>query len=194
MPWNENEKRTIYSKSKYLSEQEVWEFMHNGLNAVIVNPGVILGYSPSDAGSSKLFLQSKKGLPFYTNGGSGYVDVEDVAKIMILLMNSEITNERFIITGENCSNREILNWMVEGFNKSKPYICIGKIFFHALGLISEIAAKIFMFQPMFDRNLARTATNRSYYSNRKISKALNYTFNPIEKCVKKVCKHMLEQN
>jgi len=189
-PWDKQTPRTAYSLTKYLSEQEVWQSINDGLNAIIVNPGVILGYSGSNSGSSKLFAQVKKGLPFYTNGGSGYVDVEDVVKIMILLVKSNVNNQRYIITAENCSNRDILNWMADGFEKKRPFICIGKHLFQSIGFLSEFAGKLFHFQPTFDTNMARTATKRAYYSNLKVKNELNYTFNSIEKCIIGVCKHL----
>lgn len=179
--------RSAYSRSKYFSEQEVWKGIHAGLNAVIVNPGVILGYSGSDKGSSELFARVRKGLPFYTHGGSGYIDVQDVVKLMIELTNSTITAERYILVAENCSNKDVLSWMADGYGKRRPTIGINKKFMLAIGTISEIAGKILPFTPMLDRSLAQSASNRAYYSNRKIVELTQFQFNSIEKCINEVC-------
>ena len=116
-PWNDKIQNSQYARSKYYSEQEIWNGISRGLDAVIVNPGVILGFSGTNTGSSQLFAEVKKGLLFYTNGGSGYVDVKDVVKTMILLTNSEVRNERFILVSENCTNKHILSMMADGFKK-----------------------------------------------------------------------------
>ena len=82
-PWTKSDHKTSYAISKYEAEQEVWKGIDKGLNAVIVNPGVILGVSGNESGSSLIFSKAKNGLMFYTLGGSGYVDVQDVVRVMI---------------------------------------------------------------------------------------------------------------
>lgn len=186
-PWNETENRNFYSLSKYYSEQEVWKGISKGLNAVIVNPGVILGVSGTKSGSSQLFAQVKKGLIFYTNGGTGYVDVQDVAKAMMELVKKKVYGERFVLVGENCSNKEVLAWMADGYGKRRPYFCIGKSIFWIVGLISEILGKILRFNSSINRYTALSATNRSYYSNKKIQNTIDSTFNTIEHCIHEVC-------
>ncbi len=185
--WIESPNISAYSRSKYDSEQEVWKGINMGLNALIVNPGVILGVSGSNSGSSKLFDQVRKGLIFYTNGGSGYVDVQDVAKAMILLTKSEISGERFILVAENCSNKQILNWMADGFGKRRPFIPIGKNLIQIVGFLSEICGKIFRFSPLIDKGTAKSATSRGFYTSQKIKMVLGFEFNSIENCIKEVC-------
>ncbi len=189
--WTDSPVRSSYSRSKYYSEQEVWKGIKEGLNAVIVNPGVILGVSGTETGSSQLFSQVQKGILFYTKGGSGYVDVRDVVKAMIQLVQSDISGERFILTGENCSNKDILCWMADGFGKRRPFICIGKQLLWVAGYFIETAGKIFHFHPLFDRSIARTATSREYYSSLKIENTLNFRFTAIEKSIHEICQFLL---
>jgi len=186
--WTDSPVRSPYSRSKYYSEQEVWKGIRDGLNAVIVNPGVILGVSGTDTGSSQLFALVQKGLIFYTSGGTGYVDVKDVTKAMIQLMQSEISGERFILVGENCSNKDILSWMADGFGKRRPFIGIGEGLFWTAGLLSELLGKLFRFCPLIDRGTARSTTHREFYSSLKIKSALGFSFTPVEQCIREVCK------
>jgi nucleoside-diphosphate-sugar epimerase len=185
--WVDTENRSPYSRSKYLSEQEVWKGIARGLNAVIVNPGVILGVSGTETGSSQLFSQVRKGLMFYTNGGSGYVDVQDVVKVMTLLTNSHISSQRFVMVAENCSNRDVLNWMADGFRKHRPFIGIGKNLLWFVGMVSEVLEKLLHLKPLVDRNMARSATNREYYSSRKLQEAIGFQFTIIEKSIREIC-------
>ncbi|MFZ4725762.1 MAG: NAD-dependent epimerase/dehydratase family protein [Paludibacter sp.] len=185
--WNENKLTSLYARSKYYSEQEVWKGISKGLNAVIVNPGVILGVSGTNSGSSQLFSQVKKGLMFYTNGGSGYVDVQDVVRIMIELMKSKISGERFILVSENCSNRDVLSWMADGFAMRRPFIPIGRKILWLVGVLSEFLGYIFRFSPLIDRGTARSATNRGYYSSRKIKNAIDWNFKPVKDCIMQIC-------
>jgi len=189
-PWTENENRSAYSLSKYFSEQEVWNGIHKGLNAVIVNPGVILGVSGTSTGSSQLFTQVRKGLMFYTNGGSGYVDVRDVVRAMTELMAQRKYGERYILVSENCSNKLILSMMADGFNKRRPFIGVGRDVLNAVGAISEMIGKLLNFTPLIDRSTARSASNSTYYTSRKIETELGFKFNPMNKCVSEVCRFL----
>jgi dihydroflavonol-4-reductase len=190
-PWTDNEHKTLYALSKYNAEQEVWKGIQQGLKAVIVNPGVILGYSGNDSGSSLIFSQVKKGLMFYTLGGSGYVDVRDVVRAMIQLMESDITSERFILVGENLSNKEIVCLMADGFHKPRPWINVSRPLLLTVGFIAEMIGVLFRFKPLVDRSLARSATNRSYYSSEKITEAIAFKFIPIAQCIEDVCSYIL---
>jgi len=191
--WTDSQDRSLYSRSKYYSEQEVWKGIRQGLNAVIVIPGVILGVSGNNTGSSQLFALVQKGLIFYTNGGTGYVCIKDVVKAMVQLMKSEVSGEGFILVGENCSNKEILSWMADGFGNRRPFIGIGKSLLCLVGLMSELFGKLFCFRPLIDRGTARTATHREYYSNLKIKIALDFSFTPVKQCIGEVCEYRMTE-
>ena len=179
----------MYSKSKYYAEQEVLKGISNGLNAVIVNPGVILGISGTNTGSSELFYRVKKGMPFYTNGGSGYIDVRDVVNCMIQLTNSTVTGKRFILVAENRSNKEIMSWMAVGFGTKKPSIKLSKTVLFLVGYVVELVSKLVHVNPIIDRNISITATSREYYSSSKIKNQLGINFIPIETCIQEYCNY-----
>jgi nucleoside-diphosphate-sugar epimerase len=78
--WVDSDYHNAYSVSKHLSESEVWNAISSGLNAVIVNPSIILGPGFWNSGSSLFFSKIAEGMSFYTSGVAGYVDVRDVVK------------------------------------------------------------------------------------------------------------------
>ena len=86
-----------YAISKYGGEREVWRGLEEGLNAVIVNPSVIIGAGCHPRATNQLFHSVKNFIPFYSLGVNGYVDVRDVAGAMVLLMESDISGERFVL-------------------------------------------------------------------------------------------------
>jgi nucleoside-diphosphate-sugar epimerase len=189
-PWGDEASKSIYARSKYFSEQEVFKAISHGLNAVIVNPGVILGISGSDSGSSLIFTKMRHGIPFFTPGGSAYVDVKDVVRIMMLLMESEVSGERFILFSENNSTREIISMIARGFGKPAPFIPVGKKALILAGMMMELTGKIFGFTPLIDRSMAKSASNRTLYSNEKIVRLLNYKFIPVGETIREVCSFM----
>src|SRR5665213_3429056 len=111
-----------YAISKLESEMEVWRGIAEGLDAVIINPSIIIGADAGTAGSGQLFETVRKGLKFYTSGSSGFVDVEDVAKCMIALMNNNISGERYIISAENWNYKELTAEIANGFGIKPPSI------------------------------------------------------------------------
>ena len=118
--WNGNQNNHGYAITKYGAEMEVWRGSQEGVEIVIVNPGVILGSGFWNSGTGELFSQVNDGFQFYTEGVSGFVGVEDVVKPMIQLMESEIKNERFILVSENKSFKEILFLIADYLDKKRP--------------------------------------------------------------------------
>jgi nucleoside-diphosphate-sugar epimerase len=105
--WARSKSSSGYSISKFKSEMEVWRGIEEGLNAVIVNPSIILGAGFWNRGSSSMFRRIYKGLRYATPGVTGYVGVRDVVGTLIHLMNSDISGERFILNSENHSFLDI---------------------------------------------------------------------------------------
>ena len=95
--WNKNDCTSNYSLSKHLAELEIIRGQEEGLQTVIVNPSGIIGPSNRVSGTALIFKSVLNGNRYYPIGSNSFVDVNDVAKIMIELMNSKITREKFDI-------------------------------------------------------------------------------------------------
>lgn len=189
-PWSGFGQKSLYAQTKYLAEQEVWQAMERGLKAVIVNPGVILGFSGAGSGSSMLFHRVKKGLPVYIDGGSGYVGVKDVVRALLLLRRHDISGEGFIVVAENNTNKEILSMMAQGFGKPAPRIKVALPLLVVAGHLMEAAGKLFGFNPPLNAASAKASAHRTRYSSDKIKNRLNMEFTPMQTVIEEVCKAM----
>jgi dihydroflavonol-4-reductase len=185
--WSDSKENSTYAKSKYAAEREVWRGVAEGLNTVIVNPSIIIGPGDPIRSSAKLLSAAMKGNPFYTAGVNAFVDVRDVSRAMILLMDSNIVNERFIINQNNYPYRHILNLMAEGFGKKHPHVEIKPWMFELLWRVDKLRGLISGTSPLITSETARTSSKRYLYSNEKICKALNFSFIPIEDSIKDNC-------
>jgi len=177
-----------YSISKYLSEMEVWRGIAEGLNAVIVNPSIILGPGYWKVGSPSLFYSVWKGLKFYAKGVTGYVDVWDVVKIMIHLMKSPVNNERYVVSAENLSIKDLFGLIADSINKPRPNIFARPFMISIFARLEYLRSKLTGSFPIITKEMVSSANSLSYYSNKKISDLLEFEFKPIEKSVKEVAK------
>lgn len=189
-PWTESELNSNYAKSKYRAEMEVWRGMEEGLTAVIVNPGVILGEGDWNKGSCRLFRNAFNGFPFYTRGVNGYVDVLDVTRAMLLLMESNIKSERFVLVGENISVKDLFATADTVKRKAsrrmevKPWMAaIGWRIFSAMSLVSGR-------EPMISKEIATTTAHQYYYSSRKIKELLPFRFTPIREVCQRISQYI----
>ncbi|MEX6626597.1 SDR family oxidoreductase [Tenacibaculum salmonis] len=188
--WSDNDVHSGYSITKYGAEMEVWRASQEGLEVVIVNPGVILGSGFWQEGSGKLFTQIKNGFKFYTEGITGFIDVQDVVKAMVLLMNSNVKNERFILVSENKSFKDILFAIADGLQKKRPSIKVKKVITEITWRISWLISKVTKKEPLLTKNSARSSHNISYYSSKKITEELNFKFELINKTITRICQEI----
>jgi len=188
-PWSPEDKRSGYSISKFNSELEVWRGIEEGLDAVIVNPSIILGPGQWHKGSSMLFTTVAKGMKYFTRGITGYVDVRDVSKAMVQLMESDIKNQRFLLNADNYSYEFIFKNIARALNLPEPNKYASPLL-TGIGWRLAYLKKIFLFtEPSFTRATARSSHNCTYFSNQKIKDTLDFEFISIEKSIKDTAKH-----
>jgi len=185
--WNKDLDNSGYSITKFGAEMEVWRASQEDVEVVIVSPGVILGAGFWTTGSGKLFHQVYHRFKYYTMGVTGFVGVKDVVAAMILLMNSNVKNERFILVSENKTYRELFFLIADTFGKKRPVINIKPwqiaLFWRCSSVISRFTRK----EPLLSKYAAKSAHEVSEYSSRKIRDTLNFKFEKIASVVKEVC-------
>ncbi len=192
--WKNTGRNSVYGISKYGAELEVWRAMAEGLNVTIVNPSVILGPGDWKNGSAELFSLVWRGLPFYTLGTKGFVDVRDVADAMILLMKNNHFGQRYVLSSENLSFLQLFSLIAKAIHRdpprweAKPWM--GALTWRSLQLMGWITGK----KPAITRETVRTANSHSSYSAKKIMNDLNFKFMPIEQSIQDIGKIFLKDH
>jgi dihydroflavonol-4-reductase len=179
-------KKDAYAISKYESEMEVWRGIAEGLNAVIVNPSMIIGRNAGVKGTGQIFEKVRTGFPYYTTGSIGYVDVEDVAKAMMALMNFDIKAERFIITAENWTYKDLFTQTAQGFGIKPPQKQATPTMLNWAWRLSSVWGFLTNRQVGIDKVSAQAASKNLDYSNAKIVKAIGIEFKPISRSIKEI--------
>ena len=175
--------RSDYAISKFGAEMEVWRAFQEGLDVVMVNPGVIFGYGFPKEGSS-LFIQNiKEGQSFYTLGKIGIVAVEDVVKVMITLMKSNISGERFVLVAEDVTYKELFDRIAEALrqaqcdkNVKKPKYLVKKWQTRVISIIEFIFAKLFFRKRMLTKSTIKSLYNEEIHDCSKIKNAIGFEF------------------
>lgn len=188
MNWTEETSNSAYGQSKYLAEMQVWRGIGEGLDAVMVNPVIILGAGDWNGGSSQLFKTAYDEFPWYTDGSTGFVDVRDVVKAMIELMNSNISAQRFILSAENRTYSEVFNLIAKAFNKKPPHKkvtpLLSKIVWRLEALKSFFSGK----DPLLTKETAATAMTKASFDNRKLKAFLpDFSYRSIEDSIADTC-------
>jgi dihydroflavonol-4-reductase len=178
--WNPEKTHSDYAISKYGAEMEVWRGQQEGLNIVIVNPGVILGPLFLTQSSGSIYQKIKNGLQFYTKGSTGFVSVIDVVNIMILLMESEIHSERFILISENKSYDKIVFLIADILNVKRPKYYAYKWMTNYAVMMDWCLNIVLGKKRALTRDLASSLYATDLYANNKIVNLLKYQFQSID--------------
>jgi dihydroflavonol-4-reductase len=188
MNWSEETSNSEYGKTKYFAEMEVWRGIGEGLDAVIVNPVIILGAGNWDSGSSGLFKSAYDEFPWYTEGTSGFVDVADVVKAMMLLMESNVSAERFILCAENLTYREVFTQMANNFNKKPPHKKVTHLLATIVWRMEGVKAMFTGKDPLLTKETARTAAAKVAFDNTKLKRFFpDFTYTLVDSSLKRIC-------
>jgi dihydroflavonol-4-reductase len=195
MEWKEDVSNSKYGHSKYLAEMEVWRGVAEGLNAVMVNPVIILGAGDWNEGSTKLFKSVYDGFPWYTTGTTGFVAVQDVANAMIQLMQADITAEKFIISAENATYQLILNMIAKAFNKKAPSKKVTPFLAAITWRLEAIKSKFTGSSPLITKETAATSLADVQFDNSKLLRFLPaFKYTSLQETVEEVCMQLKIKN
>ncbi len=187
--WVPSKKTSGYSESKFFSEAEIWRGIEEGLDAVIVNPSIIFGPANWETNSARMFKTIWDGMKFYTKGITGFVDVKDVARTMILLMDDSnfktCKNQRFLLNSENLSYQNVFNQIANELDKPKPNIFafnfILNIAWRSATFFSWITGK----QSMITRDSVSNSNAVNNFDGSKITRTLDFQYKPISDSIKR---------
>ncbi|TNJ44236.1 NAD-dependent epimerase/dehydratase family protein [Tamlana fucoidanivorans] len=191
--WNPEAENTVYAITKYGAEMEVWRATQEGLNAVMVNPGVILGAGIWQYGSGSLFKRAHRGLKYFSSGTVALVAVEDVVAIMIKLMESDIHKERFILVAENWTYKDFLCALAHSVNAKPPKALASKRLLNIAWRLDWLKQKLTGKSRVLTKQLTHAISSEKNFSSEKVIKALDYNFKPIDSTISQVGQHYLKQ-
>jgi dihydroflavonol-4-reductase len=197
--WQRSPLNSHYAISKYQGEQEVWRGIAEGLNAAIINPSVIIGSQFWGSGTGKLFQQVWQGLKFYTEGATGYVDVRDVVRFMVLLMASDIeklpdglSGRRFLLNGGNLAYKTFFEQVAQVLGKKQAHIKVTPFLRELAWRFEWLKGKITGISPLITKETAHASATTFYFNNEKSLKTFpDFHYTPIQQTIKETGEQFL---
>lgn len=169
-----------YAISKHAAEMEVWRASAEGLNTVIVNPGIIIGSGNWKGSSGKLFETFEK-YAYTFSGSSSYVDVRDVAQFSIELMEGNYFAERFVLVSGQKKFADFAKMVRDKLKLSAPKVLSDQL----LNGVSFLRHVGFLVPPlkMLSKTNIEAVTSHTVVSSEKVQKLLNKSFIPVEESI-----------
>lgn len=185
--WKDSPNNSVYAKSKYASELQVWRGMEEGLNVGIVNPSIILGPGPWTTGSSKFFHTFHNGFKFYTEGVTGFVDVRDVVECLVQIEAQKAFGKRYLAVGENVVYKQLFDWITTAYKVKAPHISPPKWMMSLLWRAEWVRSKITGAAPLVTKETTHTSQSIRRFSHERAERELGIQFRSIESVVKEYC-------
>lgn len=186
--WVPVKKISGYSESKFFSEAEIWRGIEEGVDAVIINPSIIFGPANWETGSAKMFKTIFGKMKFYTKGITGFVDVNDVIRAMVQLMdtsNFEICkNQRFILNSENLSYQDVFNQIASELDKPKPTIFASDFLLGIVWRVATFAGWITGKPSMITREAVANSNAANNFDGSKITRTFDFKYRSISDSIK----------
>ncbi|MEZ5043053.1 MAG: NAD-dependent epimerase/dehydratase family protein [Saprospiraceae bacterium] len=190
--WEHSPHNTNYGISKYLAEQEIWRAQAEGLTVAVVNPAMILGGGFWDRGPLKLLKLVSQQHGFYPTGANGFVDVRDVARFLILLMEDNIEGERFILSAASLPYHDLLSKMADGLGVAAPRWPL-KPWMGALAWRIAALARLFaVANPPVTKETISITSLPNTYSNQKSKTDFEFHYLPIDQSIREMTQLFLE--
>jgi nucleoside-diphosphate-sugar epimerase len=178
----------FYGKSKYLAEMEVWRGMQEGLNACVLSPSIILGAHDWNKGSSKMFGVAHQGLLFYTLGKTGFIDVNDVAKAILIVAETQTKQKRYCLNAENIYYKDFFENLHLAFGKPMPKYKAGKFLTSLYWRLQWLKSKITNSAPLVTKESASTAHSIRLFKGDRFAEEFSFSYTPINKSVASIVK------
>ena len=191
--WESSKANTHYAKSKHNGELEVWRGISEGLNGVILNPSTILGFGDWNTSSCAIFKKIYEEFKWYTPGINGFVGVEDVAKVAAMLVESEISGQRFIVNADNWTFKKLMDTIADNFGKKKPSKESTPFLLSLAWKMEELKSFFNGSRPLITRESTKVAMSQTYFKNDKLLGAFpGFVFTPLDQAIRQTTAKYLE--
>ena len=187
--WQRDKTTSPYAASKYDAELEVQRGIAEGLDAVMVNPCIVLGPGVPGRSSMTMVERIRKGTRFFPPGTNAVVDARDVAAFMVALMVKGATGERHLLVGENVSYQKLFALIAEASGQPAPERTIAPWLLQ-VGWRLERLRTLFGGKPFVTRHTVHSAIIQRSYDASKATRITGMHFRSAKESVENVVRYL----
>lgn len=177
--WVDDKNNNNYCVSKHQAELEIHRGQEEGLETIILNPSLILGDSIQKNDLYHLQNMANAQYRFYPKGINGFVKVADVSKACIELMESSLSDEKFIVSAQNLSYQTVLEKLNPVIAKKKLFSRSNSIKVRTICRINSIKSYLFNSRPFLSQEIYNFNDKDFKYDGQKICKELGFKYSEI---------------
>lgn len=179
LPPQEPFKSAWYAKSKLNGQYSLLTYMGK-IEVSIVSPTFMIGpYDGKPSSGAIIRMGYRKRIILYPPGGKNFVNVEDAANGVVLVLEKGKNGEAYLLAGENLSYRTFFNKLAAQSGSNPILISLPKPLLLAIGYIGDFLRMLHIKTALSANNMKILCT-KNYYSNKKAQRALGVQFQPIE--------------
>ncbi len=173
-----------YGYSKHLAEQVCREFIARGLDVIIVNPAVVFGPRDVNLISSSLIVEAaRRTIPFVPPGGVSVVDVADVCAGHIAAAERGSTGERYVLTGENLTYRQLFDIVADVVGRPRPRLVLPSVLLKAAASPVDLLHRRLGWKLPVSSEQVRFAAETFWFDPGKARRELGLTARPIAETI-----------
>lgn len=186
--WTPSRNNSGYSESKFFSEAEIWRGVEEGIEAVVVNPSIIIGPGHWGSGSTSFFPVIDGGLKFYPRGTTGFVDVRDVVDAILLLTDTnhfeEARNRKFLLSGQNLTYRDFFSQVAAALGKPAPSVVTTCLMLGIAWRMASLWALLTGKPPRITRETVTNSNSAIYFDGSLITKMFGFHYRDISEAIR----------
>ena len=154
---------------------------------------MVMGSGFWEENTARFFKQIYEGLKFCPTGSTGFVDVRDVARFIVRLLESDISGERYVLNGDNLSYRSFFDQISAALHVPAPSITVQPWLAEIAWRLEWIKEKLTGITPMVTRESARSSVNNFTFGNQKSLAAFpDFQYTPIADTIRETAAQYLE--
>ncbi|HLF25140.1 MAG TPA: SDR family oxidoreductase [Anaerolineae bacterium] len=191
-PYHEQIVHFPYGHSKWLAEEIAREAAQAGQDVTIVNPSVIVGPRDLNWGAGSIIKEvAARRVPAVPPGGVNYVAVEDVVAGHIAAAERGRPGERYLLTGENLTHRQLMETVARVVGVKPPRFNLPRRAIPALAFAAAVAKRMGLALPI-DAAQLRFSREFIWFDNSKARRELGLPHTPIEQAVREAYRWYVE--
>jgi nucleoside-diphosphate-sugar epimerase len=183
---------TYYGYTKYLAELEVFRGESEGLPISIINPTLVLGSGRWNEGTAKLFKIVYDGLKYYPKGCGGFVDVRDVAEMVLSFAQKGATGEKWLCSGHNSPQKAVFDAIAGYLGKPGPTVPINGAIREIAWRIERIRSFLTRKTPLITKETLTVSSHCFEFDNRKSIEQLDFSYRPFQLTLEETCNQLLD--